>query len=90
MVALKNRSLSPDVAISDSLSATMYGHNPRVAPLTIEKLKNINYDRILEIAKERTANAAAWTFTIVGNFDEATIRPLICQYLAHSRLRARW
>ena len=81
-VALKNRALSPDVAISDSLTATMYGHNPRVAPLTIEKLKNVNYDRILQIAKERTANASAWTFTIVGNFDEATIRPLICQYIA--------
>ncbi len=81
-VALKNRSLSPDVAISDSLAATMYGHNPRVAPLTTERLKNVSYDRILEMAKERTANASAWTFTIVGNFDEATIRPLICQYIA--------
>ena len=50
-VALKNRALSPDVAISDSLTATMYGHNPRVAPLTIEKLKNVNYDRILQIFK---------------------------------------
>ena len=81
-LTLKNRSLSPDVAISDSLSATMYGHNPRVAPLTIDRLKDINYDRILEIAKERTANASAWTFFIMGNYDEATIRPLICQYLA--------
>ncbi len=81
-LTLKNRSLSPDVAVSDSLSATMYGHNPRVAPLTLDRLKDINYDRILEIAKERTANASAWTFLIVGNYDEATIRPLICQYLA--------
>ena len=80
-VALKNRALSPDVALGDSLNATMYGHNPRVAPMTIDRLKNISYDRILQIAKERTANAAAWTFTIVGNFDEATIRPLICQYI---------
>ena len=34
------------------------------------------------MAKEQTANAAAYTFTIIGNFDEATIRPLIEQYLA--------
>lgn len=80
-VALKNRALSPDVALQDTLNATMYGHNPRTAPMTVERLKNVNYDRILQIAKERTANAAAWTFTIVGNFDEATIRPLICQYI---------
>ena len=80
-VQLKNRDLSPDVALSDSLTATIYSHNPRLAPLTVARLKDVNYDRILEIAKERTANAKAWTFTIVGNFDEATIRPLICQYL---------
>lgn len=81
-VALKNRALSPEVALSDTLTATLYGHNPRLAPLTVEKLKDINYDRILEMAKERTANASGWTFTIIGNYDDATIRPLICQYLA--------
>ena len=78
---MKNRSLSPDVALSDSLTATIYGHNPRLEPMTVERLKDVSYDRILQIAKERTANAKAWTFFIVGNYDEATIRPLICQYL---------
>ena len=80
-LTLKNRDLSPDIAMSDSLSATMYGHNPRLEPLTIGRLKDISYDRILKMAKERTANASAWTFFIVGNYDEATIRPLICQYI---------
>ena len=80
-VQLKNRALNPDIALSDSITATMYGHNPRVEPMTVDRLKNVSYDRILQIAKERTANAKAWTFFIVGNFDEATIRPLICQYL---------
>ncbi len=81
-VSLKNRTLSPDIAVSDSLTATMYGHNPRVSPLVSEDLPKISYDRILQIAKERTANAKAWTFNIVGNFDEDSIRPLICQYIA--------
>ncbi len=80
-VALKNRAISPDAALQDSLNATMYSHNPRVNPMTVERLKNVNYDRILQIAKERTANAAAWTFEIVGNFDEDSIRPLVCQYI---------
>jgi zinc protease len=35
----------------------------------------------MQMAKEQTANAAAFTFTIIGNYDEATIRPLIEQYL---------
>ena len=80
-VGLKNRALSPDVAFSDSMQVTMYGHNPRLAPLTVEALKDVSYDRILEIAKERTASAQDWVFVIIGNFDEATIRPLVCQYL---------
>lgn len=81
-VSLKNRSLSPEVALSDSLTATMYGHNPRLTPVKADDLPNVSYDRILAMAKERTANAAAWTFTLVGNYDEAAIRPLICQYIA--------
>lgn len=79
---LKNRDLVPESALSDTLTATMYGHNPRMAPMTMDRLKDISYDRILEIAKERTANAAAWSFEFVGNFEEDSIRPLICQYIA--------
>lgn len=81
-VALKDRALSHDVALGDSLTATMYGHNPRLKPLVTEDLPQISYDRILQMAKERTANAAGWTFTLVGNFEEDSIRPLICQYIA--------
>lgn len=79
---LKNQALSPDAAFSDSLMSTLYCHNPRYATLKLEDLKKVNYDRILQIAKERTADAGDFTFTIVGNFDEATIRPLIEQYIA--------
>jgi len=80
-VQLKNRDLNPDVALSDSLRGTIYNHNPRMAPLTIDRLPEINEDRILEIAKERTASAQGWEFQIIGNYDEETIIPLLCQYL---------
>ena len=80
-VGLKNRELSPETAFSDSLTATLYGHNPRLAPLVYKDLKDINYDRILQMAKERTASARGWEFMIIGNYDENTIRPLICKYL---------
>ena len=81
MVGLKNRELNPDIAFQDSLSATLYEHNWRNAPMLLNDVKNISYDRILQMAKERTANANGWLFEIIGNFDEATIRPLVCQYL---------
>ena len=79
---LKNKSLKPEAVFTDSLIVTLADHDKRQAPLTAEQLKDVNYDRILQMAKECTANAAAFTFTIIGNFDEAAIRPLIEQYLA--------
>lgn len=81
-VSLKNRDLNPSTAFSDSVTATLYDHNPRVAPFKYDDIKNVSYDRILQMAKERTANAAGWTFTLIGNFDEAAIRPLIEKYIA--------
>ena len=81
-MALKNKYLSPDAVFSDTLLNTLYCHNPRFANLDVKDLPEINYDRILEIAKERYQNAGQFTFVFLGNFDEATLRPLIEQYIA--------
>ena len=78
---LKNKSLQPEAVFSDSLIVTITDHDKRQKPMKAEDLQRVDYDRILQIAKERTQNAAAYTFTLVGNFDEATLRPLIEQYL---------
>ena len=81
-MALKNKGLSPDAVYSDSLTATIYGHNPRYNNIQVEDLKDISYDRILEMHKDRFKNASQFTFVIVGKFDEVTVRPLIEQYIA--------
>ena len=81
-ISLKNRLLQPEAVFSDSLNATIGSHSPRVKSLEVADLKQVDYDRILQMAKERTADASGYTFTIVGNYDEATIRPLIEQYIA--------
>jgi len=81
-MTLKNKSLSPEMVFSDSLSQTLYAHNPRYAQLDVKDLPNISYDRILEIHKDRFKNAGQFTFVFVGNFDEQTLRPLIEQYIA--------
>ena len=79
---LKNKSLNPEAVFSDSLAATMYAHNPRFTQIDAKDLKDINYDRILEMAKDRFKNAGQFIFVFSGNFDEQTIRPLIEQYIA--------
>jgi zinc protease len=79
---LKNKNLNPQAVFSDSLANTLYQHNPRFANIQVEDLPSVSYDRILEIARERYKNAGQFTFVIVGNFDEQTLRPMIEQYIA--------
>lgn len=80
-VGLKNRELNPDVAYSDTITKTLYPGDWRQQPFLLKDVKDISYDRILQMAKERTANAEGWVFMILGNYNDSTIRPLICQYL---------
>lgn len=79
---LPNRGLKPETAFSDSVSATIYGDNPRFKSIEMADLDKINYDRCIEIMKERTANAANYTFTFIGTIDEDVLLPLIEQYIA--------
>ena len=81
-ISLKNRLLQPEAVFSDSLNATLSCHNLRFKPIEVADLQNVSYDRILNMARERTANAAAFTFTIIGNYNDSVIRPLIEQYIA--------
>ena len=79
---LKNKDLRPESVFSDSVSYTLGNHDWRSKPFRVEDLQKVSYDRILEIAKERTANAANYIFYFVGNFDETLIRQYIEQYIA--------
>ncbi len=80
--ALKNKGLQPEAAFSDSVETTLNNHTWRYRPFEVENLKEVNYDRVMQIAKERTANAADFTFYFVGSFDKDTICKHICQYIA--------
>ncbi len=79
---LINRNASPKVGYNDSINATLFGHHPRVAPVTPAVLSRANYDRILQIYKERFADAANFRVTIIGNVVMEELKPMLCQYLA--------
>ncbi len=88
-LSLKNRAADPMTAYSDSITATFYGHNPRMRAIKEADLKDVNYDRILQIAKEVTANPGNFRFTFVGNFNEDTLRNLVCKYLGALPAKAK-
>ena len=76
------RKQMPQTAFGDSLSRMMYDYNIRVAPQRPENIDKIDYDRLRQIYLERFANAADFTFVIVGNYNETTIENLIETYIA--------
>ena len=79
---LANRNASPKVDYNDSIRAVLYDHHPRMKPVVQETLKQVSYDRILEIYKERFSDAANFKTVIIGNYDEQELRTYLCQYLA--------
>lgn len=81
-LSLQNKDLTPEAVFSDSLQVTMYGHNPRFKPTEASDIDKINYDRMLQIYKERFASPGQFTYYFVGNFDEAKLRPLLEKYIA--------
>ena len=79
---LKNRNASSKVVYNDFLSATLYDHNVRMAPVTVEIAKKADYNRIFEIYRERFSDASNFKTVFIGKVDMAQLRPLLCQYLA--------
>lgn len=79
---LTNRSASPKVVYNDSLNAVLYGNNLRTAPATRQMIDRADYGRIMEIYRERFADASAFKTVIIGNVSIDSLRPLLCRYLA--------
>ncbi|MBP5772114.1 MAG: insulinase family protein [Bacteroidaceae bacterium] len=80
--SLRNKALNPMSSLSDSIQATLYGHHPRIQPLTEAEVDRVDYDRILQMWADRFADASDFTFLFLGNIDEQQIRDLSAQYLA--------
>jgi len=80
---LSTLQLNPQKYFEDQVSHILSSNNPRGGGFPIESdLDKINRNRSLDIFYERFANAADFTFIIVGSFDIEKIKPLIETYIA--------
>lgn len=79
---LQNLELNPMVAFSDTITKAIYRDDLRAKRIRPEDFDNISYTRIMEMYKERFADASDFVFTFVGNIDIDKMRPFIEQYLA--------
>lgn len=79
---LRNKYLSPQSILSDSLKATVFDHHWETAIADTNDIKNIDYARVMDMYADRFADASDFTFLFVGSINEDSIRNLACQYLA--------
>ena len=80
--SIEARKANPLSFLADSVSRFLYPNTPERYPLTIDEVKNVNYDKVLQLFRSRFANARGFNFYFVGNIDEAKLRPLVEQYIA--------
>ena len=78
---LESAESNPLSSISDTIQKMMYGYHPRYFSMKPEMVDQINYDRIIEMYKDRFADASDFRFFLVGNVDIEKVKPLIEQYL---------
>jgi zinc protease len=67
---------------SDSVASIKNNHNPLYMMPNVEDIQQFDYDRSLAIMKQLYGNGGQFVYTIIGNFDEQQIRPLLEQYIA--------
>ena len=72
----------PLMIFSDTLAKIVSKNNPRVITLPTEaQIDQINLDRVIEIFKDRFADASDFTYVMVGNFKVDDITPLLEKYI---------
>lgn len=78
---LESAESNPLSSINDTIQKMMYGYHPRYFSMKPEMVDQINYDHIIEMYKDRFADASDFRFFLVGNVDIEKVKPLIEQYL---------
>ncbi len=79
---LSQSSHNPKTIYSDSIGSTIYQGNPMYRSIRPEEVDLLDGERVLQLYRQRVANAGDFTFSIVGAFTVDEVRPLIRRYLA--------
>ena len=80
--SLMNAESEPMTALQDTLTKALYDNNPRAKSLKAAEVDLVDYERSMQIARERFAGAGDFSFVITGNIDSQTLLPLLEQYIA--------
>src|SRR5690606_1854380 len=80
---IKTKYDTPTGVFADTLNNILTNYSPRKAPLEIQDIQALDFERMQEIYKERFADVGDFAFFFVGSFDIDSIKPLIQQYIGN-------
>jgi zinc protease len=78
---LKNMANDPNKILQDSVSLYLTNYSSRTVIMNNEMLGKVDLEKIRKIYTERFSNASDFTFIIVGNVDEETVKQLSEKYI---------
>ncbi|MDT8309316.1 MAG: insulinase family protein [Bacteroidales bacterium] len=78
---LQNKANDPNAVFSDSLTNIMYQYNFRKRPMSVDILKEADFQKMMPIYNERFSGVDDFTFVFVGNIDANTLKPYVLKYI---------
>ncbi|MES2125561.1 MAG: insulinase family protein [Gemmatimonadota bacterium] len=87
--ALVNRDRQPSTALADTVTITMGQNSPRSQPLTLARFETLDPARAFAIYRERFSDFSNFTFTIVGNVNPDSLKPLVERWIGGLPARGR-
>ena len=76
-----NMANNPQKIMQDSLSMITTNYHPRTRIFNVDLLDKVDFGQIEEIYRSRIKDASDFTFIIVGNIEEAEVKPLVEKYI---------
>lgn len=73
---------NPIQVMGDSITAIVYSHQPLGGKFKPEMIDGVDYDKALEIYRDRFADVSDFNFYITGDFDRSQIVDLLERYVA--------
>ena len=86
---IKNMESNPMVPFQDSLLYALYNNDPQMRRATIAEIEAVNYDRVMQIWKERIADLGDLQLYFIGNVTPEQLIPYLEKYVASVPTKGR-
>lgn len=78
---VENATSVPDIVLEEAVTDVLYGDTPRRGLLAVEEIRELDFERSMEIYRDRFADMGDFTFIFTGAFDPAELELLARTYL---------